>query len=100
MQPHAGWAPGINYVAFPPEAGMPIGVGAEGEAIPNWFSIQVHYNNPEGVVSEAPDSSGIRITYTSDLRPHDMGVLTLTQMNLQLPGGKSRVVAGANVSNV
>jgi hypothetical protein len=53
----------------------------------------VHYNNPNGTVSDAPDTSGVRITYTDVLREHDAGVLTLTQTDLQLPPQKSSVVA-------
>jgi hypothetical protein len=58
---------------------------------------QVHYTNIQGVVSEAPDTSGLRIIYTSDVRPHDLGILTLGQPQLMLPPAKSAVVTPANV---
>jgi hypothetical protein len=53
----------------------------------------VHYNNPNGTVSEAPDTSGVRIIYTDALREHDIGVLTLTQMKLKLPPQNSSYLA-------
>jgi hypothetical protein len=60
---------------------------------------QVHYDNRDELVIPEPDTSGLRITYTSDLRPNDMAVLIVGEFNLNLPPGKSRVVAPPNVRN-
>lgn len=61
------------------------------------WTIQVHYTNMEGEVDLPPDNSGFQLTYTDQLRPHDMGIMTLTQMDLVLPPGQPAVVAPASV---
>lgn len=60
---------------------------------------QVHYNNMElrGGVS---DSSGFQISVTPNLRPHDMGVVTVGQRNLTIPPGLARLEAPVSVSLV
>ncbi len=53
---------------------------------------QAHYNNPDGIEG-GTDSSGFSINYTSALRPHDMGVLTLGTTNLNIPPGLANFTA-------
>jgi dopamine beta-monooxygenase len=38
--------------------------------------VEIHYNNPE-LISGRKDNSGLRITYTSHLRPFDAGIMEL-----------------------
>jgi len=62
------WSPGVESLAFPPEAGILF----NGEAL----LMEVAYHNPtlrQGVI----DQSGFRIYYTTTLREHDIGVLRL-----------------------
>ncbi|KAL8625948.1 hypothetical protein ACOMHN_012540 [Nucella lapillus] len=66
------WAMGAEAMAYPEEAGVPIG----GEDYSPYIMLEVHYNNPErkaGVI----DSSGMRFFVTSKLRAHDAGILQL-----------------------
>ncbi|XP_052090829.1 DBH-like monooxygenase protein 1 homolog [Mytilus californianus] len=57
---------------FPPNVGLPIGENENEYA----YIIEIHYNNP-GAVSGLVDSSGMKFTYTSHLRQHDAGILTV-----------------------
>ncbi|KAJ3216242.1 hypothetical protein HDU67_009752 [Dinochytrium kinnereticum] len=75
------WVPGSSGSSYPDTAGIPIGVG---ENANRYFSLQVHYNNPEqdaGVV----DRSGIKVWYTKTLRKYDVGVLTLGSISISIP---------------
>ncbi|CAN0228748.1 unnamed protein product, partial [Hapterophycus canaliculatus] len=47
--------------------------------------LQTHYNNPNGDVGMR-DSSGVRVYYTEDLRPSDMGVIKLGDPRVTLDG--------------
>ncbi|XP_067141859.1 DBH-like monooxygenase protein 1 homolog [Centruroides vittatus] len=60
-----------NHSHLPKNVGFPIG-------LPNlvWYLLEVHYDNP-GLEKGVVDSSGLRITYTSRLREHDSGTLTI-----------------------
>ncbi|KAL6762522.1 PHM/PNGase F domain-containing protein [Haematococcus lacustris] len=80
-----GWAPGQDVLDLPEEAGVAMG---SGPGAARYFALQVHYNNPQGITSPAPDTSGFRLTYTSTLRPNDVGVLTLGQTDLAIPPGQ------------
>ncbi|KAJ3051516.1 hypothetical protein HK097_007452 [Rhizophlyctis rosea] len=65
------WAPGLDTIELPAEAGFAAGSVPGGF---QYFSLQVHYDNQakqEGVV----DTSGFKIWYTEQLRENDMGVL-------------------------
>eukprot|EP00752_Nemacystus_decipiens_P015392 g13725.t1 len=67
------WAPKIDGVALPEEAGFRFGNDTGGFAS---VEVGTHYNNPsgdEGLV----DNSGVRVFYTEELRPHDMGTMLL-----------------------
>jgi hypothetical protein len=41
-----------------------------------YAGMQAHFNNPQGILG-ARDSSGFKVTYTTELRPHDIGILAL-----------------------
>ncbi|XP_064458103.1 dopamine beta-hydroxylase-like isoform X2 [Ornithodoros turicata] len=66
----AAWAMGAPPLAYPEEAGLPVG----GSDYSLYAMLEVHYNNPEER-DDYVDSSGITLYYTSDLRPNDVGIL-------------------------
>jgi len=86
------WAPGIADEQLPDNVGFRFGAASGGYTS---VAVQTHYNNvdgDEGVI----DSSGIRIYYTEDMRPMDMGVLALGDPGVNLEGkpifeGKSTI---------
>ncbi|XP_034266782.1 putative DBH-like monooxygenase protein 2 [Pantherophis guttatus] len=66
----AGWAVGGGSYMFPDETGISIGTPID----PQWIRLEIHYSNFDflpGLI----DNSGLRMFYTSELRPYDMGVL-------------------------
>lgn len=81
-------APGTKPVLNPPEAGLPFGAGTY-----TWLSLQIHYNNPEGIEGATDVGSGVTFEYTPHLKPYDMGLLTLSQINLSIPPGLSTYTA-------
>ncbi len=90
-----GWAPKIDGTELPAEAGFRFGNNTGGFAS---VAVSTHYNNPNedaGVV----DNSGVRVYYTEELRPHDMGTMILGDPNLGLfgtpiPDGKMSISFG------
>ncbi|ORY33879.1 PHM/PNGase F [Rhizoclosmatium globosum] len=76
------WAPGIGLNVLPKEVGFPFGTGTNAL---RYFSLQIHYNNPNAL-SNIIDSSGMRLFYTTQLRPNDMGVLILGDTNFNISG--------------
>jgi len=46
--------------------------------------LQIHYDNPSGEIDVDP-GSGFRLTYTDQLRPYDVGVLTLGSVEIVIP---------------
>ncbi|KAI9347692.1 PHM/PNGase F domain-containing protein [Obelidium mucronatum] len=76
------WAPGIDLNVYPPEAGFAIGVGLNAF---RYFALQIHYNN-QNQLSNVKDSSGLRLDYTNELRPNDIGVLILGSEDINIPG--------------
>uniref|UniRef100_A0A915DXV7 Tyramine beta-hydroxylase n=1 Tax=Ditylenchus dipsaci TaxID=166011 RepID=A0A915DXV7_9BILA len=68
----AAWSMGVGPVVYPPQAGMPIG----GLGFVPFLMIEIHYDNA-WLQANLTDSSGIRITYTDQLRPHDAGIMEL-----------------------
>ncbi|CBJ33319.1 conserved unknown protein [Ectocarpus siliculosus] len=84
------WAPGTSNLELPGDVGFLLGNESGGF---NSLNIQTHYNNPDGV-SGKNDSSGVRVYYTEELRPIQMGVLKLGDpfialSDQPLPDGKS-----------
>lgn len=68
----AAWAMGANAIFYPVEAGLPIG----GSNFSPYVMLEIHYNNPHQV-SNAIDSSGIRLFISPNLRPFDVGIMEL-----------------------
>ncbi|KAG7242932.1 hypothetical protein INR49_017622 [Caranx melampygus] len=73
----ATWAVGGEVFEFPENAGIPFG----GDIKERYYRLEVHYNNPQ-LESGRTDSSGLRLHYTSQLRQHDVGILTTGVMPL------------------
>eukprot|EP00752_Nemacystus_decipiens_P015391 g13724.t1 len=86
------WGPGTPDFYLPDDVGFLFGNTSGGFTSLN---LQIHYNNPngdEGLV----DSSGVRVYYTEELRPMDMGVMKLGDpfvylYGQPLPDGKATI---------
>ncbi|CAL4089777.1 unnamed protein product, partial [Meganyctiphanes norvegica] len=66
----AAWTKGSQGMTFPPEAGYPLTPDGS-----KFYMMETHYNYVEG--QDYIDSSGLKVTYTSQLRLQDAGVLSL-----------------------
>uniref|UniRef100_A0A3Q1I9J3 DOMON domain-containing protein n=1 Tax=Anabas testudineus TaxID=64144 RepID=A0A3Q1I9J3_ANATE len=66
----AAWGVGGEVLTLPENAGIPI--GGEGSS---FYRLEIHYNNPN-LEAGRKDSSGLRLYYTTQLRQHDVGILT------------------------
>ena len=75
------WAPGEGTLNLPEN----VGVGVLGELGYKSFRLEIHYDNPT-LVPGVLDSSGVRVYYTSQLREHDLGVLSVGDPALLLSG--------------
>ncbi|KAL4218772.1 DBH-like monooxygenase protein 1 [Mactra antiquata] len=67
------WAIGAEPFYFPPEVGFTVG-GAEDDG--SLYIMETHFDNPHRK-NDMLDDSGIRITITPTLRPHEAGMLTI-----------------------
>lgn len=76
----------------PADAGLPMGTPDR-----SVVAIELHYNNPEGLTGQKDKGSGFRLYYTGDLRPHDIGLITLTQLVLNIPPGVASVPSNVSV---
>ncbi|KXZ52330.1 hypothetical protein GPECTOR_10g962 [Gonium pectorale] len=85
------WAPGAQTFTAPAEAGFAIGAGAATTLV-----LQVHYQNPTGVIGRS-DSSGLELTYTPTLRNATLGVLTLGNTDMRIPPATERYTALPNI---
>ncbi|XP_061465782.1 putative DBH-like monooxygenase protein 2 [Rhineura floridana] len=65
-----GWAVGGGSYMFPDETGISIGTPLDAQ----WVRLEIHYSN-FNLIPDLIDNSGIRLYYTPELRPYDMGVL-------------------------
>jgi len=75
-----GWAPGGLPLSFPPIFGSPL--GADGFT---FYSLTIHYNNPdleEGML----DSSGIQLYWTTQKREQEVGGFILADPQTALKG--------------
>ncbi|XP_047429214.1 DBH-like monooxygenase protein 2 homolog [Mugil cephalus] len=73
----ASWAVGGRPFELPGNAGISIG----GMGNDTLYKLEIHYNNPAkrpGIT----DSSGLKLYYTSQLRQHDVGILTTGVLSL------------------
>ncbi len=68
----AAWAVGAGPFVYPEEAGLAVG----GEDFGPYLMLEVHYNNQDRLRGRV-DRSGLRLTVTRDLRPHDAGIMEL-----------------------
>ncbi|CAB3370724.1 Hypothetical predicted protein [Cloeon dipterum] len=66
------WAYGSEGFTFPPEAGYPL----DPRNGSRYYKMETHYINPT-LHAGVKDSSGIKIFYTTKLRPNDAGVLSV-----------------------
>nr|CAB3263919.1 DBH-like monooxygenase protein 1 homolog [Phallusia mammillata] len=64
------WAVGGGPIVFPMNTGFPLG----GAGISKYALLETHYVNP-GAAQGIVDSSGLRFTYTRQLRQYDSGLL-------------------------
>lgn len=80
-----GWAPGKTFTA-PKIASMKLGKY-------KYFTVQVHYDNPNGVVGQK-DFSGFKLHYTTVARPHLAGSLAPFRLSfspaVRIPPGVDR----------
>ncbi|MBC8067963.1 MAG: hypothetical protein IAG13_06480 [Deltaproteobacteria bacterium] len=77
------WAPGIEAIELPPEAGFL--VGQDGPTVT--FILQVHYNNP--LAMPLVDDGGLDLHVTKTLRPNRAGVFTQGDiLSIFVPGGE------------
>lgn len=74
------WAPGDLPVVFPSNVGGPLGAGGFRS-----FQLEIHYNNPDGDMGVL-DSSGIKMYWTSNKRPLDLGILQTGDPQVELEG--------------
>lgn len=80
-----GWAPGLQPLELPAEAGVLIGDAPGGEV---HFALQIHYNNP-GVREGVVDASGINLYTTQQLRQHRASVFSVGDVaDLAIPAGR------------
>ncbi|CAM9371631.1 unnamed protein product, partial [Hapterophycus canaliculatus] len=76
------WAPGTADSELPINVGFLMGTMSSGFSS---LSLQTHYNNPNGDTGMT-DSSGVRVYYTEELRPMNMGVMQLGDPSVALRG--------------
>lgn len=69
FSPVATWNIGGTSQFLPDHVGIPIG----GKTAFKYYMLEVHYDNPNA--KKLVDHSGFRIHYTSELRPHDAGMI-------------------------
>ncbi|KAI8520192.1 hypothetical protein Bbelb_034490 [Branchiostoma belcheri] len=65
----AAWAIGSGDITYPAHVGYPIG----DEEDSGYVLLEMHYDNPQ-VLSGLYDSSGLKMTYTPELRENDIGI--------------------------
>lgn len=63
----------------------------------SFLVLEMHYNNPLGLTTPDLPGSGFRVYYTDRLRQHDMGLITISQQLINVPGGQQTVVGNASV---
>jgi hypothetical protein len=80
-----GWAPGIEPLMLPEDAGILVGDGAGGVIT---LVLQVHYNNP--LLTPVTDEGGIDVIVTSNLREHDAFVFAQGDIStIAIPPGEA-----------
>ncbi|KAL5275199.1 MOXD1 family protein [Megaselia abdita] len=86
ITPVSTWSIGATGQFLPPHVGIPIG----GDKTGNYYMLEIHYDNPQGIKSH--DRSGLRIHYTEKLRVNDGGIMiagvSISDTQLIPPGQK------------
>eukprot|EP00058_Branchiostoma_floridae_P024993 XP_002610483.1 hypothetical protein BRAFLDRAFT_85624 [Branchiostoma floridae] len=89
----AGWGVGTGTAFSPDHVGYPIG----DDDYSGYVMMEMHYDNPQ-LASGIYDSSGLRLTYTPELRDNEMGVLLVgvgvTKYHFVPPHAEAFVSAG------
>ncbi|KAK7481426.1 hypothetical protein BaRGS_00027382 [Batillaria attramentaria] len=76
----AQWSMGVDGVICPHN-----GTGVRfGKSTGTQFLLQIHWNNAL-LASGLTDNSGMRVYYTDDLRPYDLGHVQVGQQDLEIP---------------
>ncbi|XP_044759194.1 MOXD1 homolog 1 [Coccinella septempunctata] len=91
LTPLVAWAIGAKGENFPPAVGVPIGQQRN-----SYYMLEIHYDNPQ--MKKARDTSGLRLHYTSELRPNDGGIMiagvALSNLHFIPPKQKEYKTAG------
>ncbi|KAF6259531.1 PHM/PNGase F domain-containing protein [Scenedesmus sp. NREL 46B-D3] len=85
-------APNATAYNAPEAAGLPMGTPDS-----QVLSLELHYNNPEGLQGQKDRGSGLRVYYTDKLRQHDIGLITLQQPVLNIPPGMPALKSNVSV---
>ncbi|RLU27277.1 hypothetical protein DMN91_001078 [Ooceraea biroi] len=92
LQPILAWARGSKGEWLPKHVGIPIAEHGE----ESYYMLEVHYNNPN--MRKVIDSSGVRLHFTSQLRPQEAGILVtgvaVSPLHLVPPRQKEYATAG------
>lgn len=75
-------APNVRPYELPNNTGIPIGPG-----YPEWVALEIHYNNPDHLEGQVDPGSGVWFEYTDKPQAQDVGLFTLSQMDLHVPPG-------------
>ncbi|KAK7094000.1 DBH-like monooxygenase protein 1 [Littorina saxatilis] len=81
----AQWSMGVEGVMCPHN-----GTGVRfGKSVGSYLMLQIHWNNAH-FITNLTDHSGMRVYYTDDLRPFDLGHVQVGQQNPVIPAGVTR----------
>ncbi|KAK3590359.1 hypothetical protein CHS0354_020680 [Potamilus streckersoni] len=79
----AVWTLGLPGICYHDNIGIRIGTNGYKRAV-----MELHWNNPKRIAGTT-DRSGVKLFYTSKLRPNDAGILMIGQTSLRIPPGKN-----------
>ncbi|KAJ3213478.1 hypothetical protein HK099_007369, partial [Clydaea vesicula] len=88
------WGKGGEGRTYPATAGKPLGRSAYGT---QYLLLESHYANPELLTGQVDVGSGLELTLTKNLRPHDVGILFAGRdqdVILLEPGNSSQSIYG------
>ncbi|ODN00878.1 DBH-like monooxygenase protein 2 [Orchesella cincta] len=78
-----GWAIGQRITFMPDDAGLPMG-----DSLDEYYNLQIHYDNPDQL-NDIEYDIHIDIFYTEQLRPNQMGLITVGH---HIPGSPSLLI--------
>ncbi|CAG7823934.1 unnamed protein product, partial [Allacma fusca] len=93
-----GWAVGADPLYLPENFGIPLNENG----LPEYFLLEVHYDNPK-MLSNLNYETGIIAYTTTDIREHDAGILRvghITSASLMIPPGTSNYVITGHCSGI